>query len=179
MERRRPTRKRGSGSRVEGLLGPGLSRTEPVPAWPARSHRPSHHVAPVISDGGEIEISAQAAALADAGRGAEAVALLDRAMATSTSGRDRFLLELHLAEMCVRLGNDQVALAFLEDLEHQIDGFRLEEWEHRELCARVFATLYHCLKERGAAERLQQVYARLCKLDVRRAMQSGPGPAPR
>ncbi len=96
-------------------------------------------------------------------------------MAAASSGRDRFLLELHLAEICLRLGSDQVALAFLEDLERQVDGFRLEEWEHRELCARVFAALYHCLKAGGAKERLQQVYARLCKLDVRRAMQSGTG----
>jgi len=161
----------------EGLLGPGASRTEPVPAWPAEPApiTPS----PVVADGAQIEVTAQAAALADAGRGAEAVLMLDRAMATATSGRERFLLELHLAEMCVRLGNDQVALAFLEDLERQIDGFRLEEWEHRELCARVFGSLYHCLKARGAGERLQQVYARLCKLDVRRAMQSSPGAAPR
>jgi len=161
----------------EGLVGPDASRSEPVPAWPAELTpvTPS----PVVADGDQIEITAQAAALADAGRGAEAVGLLDRAMATAASGRDRFLLELNLAEMCVRLGSDQVALAFLEDLERQIDGFRLEEWEHRELCARVFGTLYHCLKARGAGERLQQVYARLCKLDVRRAMQSGPGGAPR
>ncbi len=161
----------------EGLLSPEVSRAEPVPAWPAEptSVTPS----PVVAQEAQVEITAQAAALADAGRGAEAVVLLDRAMASATSGRDRFLLELHLAEICLRQGSDQVALAFLEDLERQIDGYRLEEWEHRELCARVFAALYHCLKERGAKERLQQVYARLCKLDVRRAMQSGPAAAPR
>jgi len=159
----------------EGLKGAGAGRAEPVAAWPAG---PTPVAAPpVVADGAQIEIAAQAAALADAGRGAEAVVLLDRAMATAASGRERFLIELQLAEMCLRLGSDQVALAFLEDLERQIDGFRLEEWEHRELCARVFGTLYHCLKARGPGERLQQVYARLCKLDVRRAMQSGPAAA--
>jgi type VI secretion system ImpA/VasJ family protein len=131
----------------EGLLGALASRIEPVPAWPAEP--PPVAPSPVVAQEAQVEITAQAAALADAGRGAEAVVLLDRAMATAASGRDRFLLELNLAEMCVRLGSDQVALAFLEDLERQIDGFRLEEWEHRELCARVFGTLYHCLKSRG------------------------------
>jgi hypothetical protein len=134
---------------------------------------------PAGADGGPIEIAAQAAALADAGRGAEAIDLLERAMAAAASGRERFLHELRLAEMCLRLGSDQVALAFLEDLEHQIDRFRLEEWEDRELCARVVGTLYHCLKARGAGERLQQVHARLCRLDVRRAMLNSPGVAPR
>jgi hypothetical protein len=161
----------------EGLLAPGAGRTEPVPAW--RAEPAPITPSPIVADGAQMEITAQASELADAGRGAEAILLLDRAIATATSGRDRFLIELHLAELCVRLGSDQVALAFLEDLERQIDGFRLEEWEHRELCARVFGTLYHCLKARGAGERLQQVYARLCKLDVRRALQSGPGAAPR
>jgi type VI secretion system protein ImpA len=162
----------------EGLLSADASPAQPSSAWPPQP-------APVVTShpdaAGEtkIEITAEAAALADSGRGADAVLLLERAMAASTSGRDRFLLELHLAEMCLRLGSDQVALAFLEDLESQVDSFRLEEWEHRELCARVFASLFHCLKERGAKERLQQVYARLCKLDVRRAMQSGPGAGPR
>ncbi len=163
----------------EGLLNPEMSRTEPVPALPAEPIAVTPSPSPGVAQEAQVEITAQAAALAEAGRGAEAVALLDRAMASATSGRDRFLLELHLAEICLRQGSDQVAMAFLEDLERQIDGYRLEEWEHRDLCARVFAALYHCLKERGAKERLQQVYARLCKLDVRRALQSGPAAAPR
>ncbi len=161
----------------EALLGLDASRTEPVPAYPAEPAPVTP--CPGIAAEPQVEITAQAAALADSGRGAEAVVLLDRAMATASSGRERFHLELHMAEICLRQGRDQVALAFLEDLERQIDGFRLEEWEHRELSARVFAALYHCLKERGPGERLQQIYARLCKLDVRRAMQSGPGAAPR
>ncbi len=163
----------------EGLKSPDVSRTEPVPAWPAPAEPTAVTPPSVVAQEAQVEITAQAAALADAGRGAEAVVLLDRAMATATSGRDRFLLELHMAEICLHQGSDQVALAFLEDLERQVDGFRLEEWEHRELSARVFAALYHCLKERGPGERLQQVYARLCKLDVRRALQSGPVAGPR
>ena len=133
----------------EGLLGrdrapPNRLRPPGRPSQPPLSRRRSP------CGRGQIEVTAEAAALADSGRGADAVILLERAMAAASSGRDRFLLELHLAEICLRLGSDQVALAFLEDLERQIDGFRLEEWEHRELCARVFATLYHCLKEGGA-----------------------------
>jgi type VI secretion system protein ImpA len=160
----------------EGLLGPDQGAPEPAPAPP----QPALVTPPtIVADQPQIDIKAQAAALVAAGRGADAVALLDAAMASAASGRDRFLLELQLAETCLRLGSESVALAFLEDLERQIDGFRLEEWEHRELCARVFDTLFNCLKERGPAERLQQIHARLCKLDVRRAMQSGTGPARR
>jgi type VI secretion system ImpA/VasJ family protein len=155
----------------EGLVGPEPRPTAPLPAAPAAPTAVTP--APAVADGDAIDICAQATALADSGRGGEAVLLLDRARATAASGRDRFLLELHLAELCLRLGNDSVALAFLEDLERQVDGFRLEEWENRELSARVFGSLYHCLQDRGPAARVREVYARLCKLDVRRAMQSG------
>ena len=158
----------------EGLLKPDGRGTEPVPAWPVESAQPTPAPAVTGDAQGEVNVTARATALAAAGRGAEAVLLLEQAMASATSGRERFLCELHLAETCLRLGNDQVALAFLEDLERQIDGFHLEDWEQRELCARVFGSLYHCLKERGPGDRLQKVYARLCKLDVRRAMQSAP-----
>jgi len=154
-----------------GLLGPDASRTEPAPPRPPETPIPP---LPAADDGAQVETTAQAVALADAGKVEDAVTLLDRAMAAAASGRDRFLLELQLAEICLRLNNDQLALALLEDLERKIDLFRLEEWENRELCARVLGSLYNCLKARGANERLQQVYARLCKLDVRRAFQSGP-----
>jgi type VI secretion system ImpA/VasJ family protein len=156
----------------EGLLGLPASRTEPDP--PPLPDLASTPPSPAGAGGDQIDLTAQAVALADAGRVQEAVTLLDRAMAAATSGRERFLLELHLAEICRRLKNDQLALALLEDLERKIDEFRLEAWENRELCARVFGSLHDCLKARGASERLQQVYARLCKVDIRRAIQSGP-----
>jgi type VI secretion system protein ImpA len=156
----------------EGLLGLPTSRAEPVPPRLADSAPTPPSAA---GDGGdEIDVNAHAVALADAGRVQEAVTLLDRAMAAATSGRERFLLELHLAEISRRLKNDQLAIALLEDLERKIDEFRLEAWENRELCARVFGSLHDCLKARGASERLQQVYARLCKVDIRRAIQNGP-----
>jgi type VI secretion system protein ImpA len=155
----------------EGLVGAGGGRTEPVPAYPVDAAPVT--LAPGVADPAAKDFAAEAAALADAGRGPEAIVLLDRAMATAASGRDRFLIELQLAEVCLRFGRDQVALAFLDDLERQVDGFRLEDWEHRELCARVFGALYHCLKARGPEGRLQQAYARLCKLDIRRALQTG------
>jgi type VI secretion system protein ImpA len=158
---------------LEGLLGPPATRDEPVPS-PLAESAP---IPPSAALAGEdqIDITASAVALADAGQVQEAVALLDRAMAAARSGRERFLLELHLAEICRRFKNDQLALALLEDLERKIDEFRLEAWENRELCARVIGSLYDCLRARGANERLGQVYARLCKLDIRRAIQTGPG----
>jgi type VI secretion system protein ImpA len=157
----------------EGLFG---SANKGATAFPAPTPEPIPPAQPAaVSDETRIDVIAQAAALAESGSGGEAVDLLNRAMGTAASGRDRFLLELALAELCLRLRSDEIALAFLEDLERQIDKFRLEEWEDRELCARVVGNLYQCLKTRGTGERVQQVYSRLCKLDVRRAMHSRPG----
>ena len=117
----------------EGLLGQDATPAQPPPA--AWSSEPAPPVTSPAAPAGEgkIEVTAEAAALADSGRGADAGYLASNGpWPRASSGRDRFLLELHLAEMCLRLGSEQVALAFLEDLERQVDGFRLEEWEHRE-----------------------------------------------
>ena len=56
-------------------------------------------------------------------------------------------------------------------------SIRLEQWEDEQLSARVWGALYRCLRasgaDVGAAERLQQVFTRLCRLDIDQAMMFG------
>jgi type VI secretion system protein ImpA len=112
-----------------------------------------------------------------AGQTPAAIELVRRAMSTASTGRDRFHRKLQLAELCLMANRHHVALPLSEDLARQVDEFRLEEWESEQLCARVWAAFYRCLRGgppgNGAAERLQQVFARLCRLDVNQAMTFG------
>jgi type VI secretion system protein ImpA len=111
------------------------------------------------------------------GRVADALQLLRQAMNVATTGRERFVRKLQLAELCLMVNNHRVALPLSEDLARLVDEFRLEQWEDEQWSARVWAALYRCLRHAGTAngnaERLQQVFTRLCRLDINQAMIYG------
>lgn len=98
--------------------------------------------------------------------------VLAEAVRQARSGRERFLRGLQQAELCLDLGKAALAVPLVEDLSRQVDDHRLEQWEDRALCARVFARLYQCLKGRDD-ERAKAAYRRLCLLDFRQAMAMG------
>jgi type VI secretion system protein ImpA len=116
----------------------------------------------------------EAQALIRGGRVADALQLVRRAMNTATTGRQRFYRKLQLAELCLMVNNHRLALPLSEDLARQVDEFHLEQWEDEAWSARVWATLYRCLRHAGAAngnaERLQSVFTRLCRLDINQAL---------
>jgi type VI secretion system protein ImpA len=138
---------------------------------------PSFEVRSPSSDG-EQEPDAWELALADvrSGRIADGIQRVRRAVASASSGREKFLRKLQLAELCLMVGSHRVALPLLEELARVVDDFRLEQWEDEGLCARVWGALYRCLKAQGTngtSDRLEQVYTRLCRLDIGQAMSYG------
>jgi type VI secretion system protein ImpA len=117
----------------------------------------------------------QAREAVGAGRVAEGLLILQQAMGRAATGRERFLRALQLTELCLMARQDRLALPLAEDLARLIDEFRLEQWESPELIARAWGALYHCLRGTGdgAADRLPPVFARLCRLDISRALRVG------
>ncbi|WZP00779.1 type VI secretion system protein TssA [Isosphaeraceae bacterium EP7] len=115
--------------------------------------------------------------LAQAGRAGEGIQLLRRALNGSSTGRERFVRKLQMAELCLMAGHVRVALPLAEELARQVDDFRLEHWEDERLIARVWAALYRCLKalDPAPSERAQQAFTRLCRLDIDAAMACGDG----
>lgn len=120
------------------------------------------------------DVWTQALELVQGRRINEAIDLIRRALVTASTGRERFQRKLQLAELCLMANRHQVALPLSEDLARLVDEFRLEEWESEQLCARVWAAFYRCLRAVGAgspaAEKLPQVFARLCRLDINQAL---------
>ena len=111
--------------------------------------------------------------LAASGRLADGLQILRRALGAAPTGRERFLRKLQMAELCLRADHPGVALPLLDDLAHQVDEFRLDQWEDEHLIARVWGALYRCLRSSGGAEppeRLSLVHARLCRLDINQAL---------
>jgi type VI secretion system protein ImpA len=156
---------------------PVVAEPAPVVAEPAPPPSPPRHRPDPEGSAAEApppDPGDEARALVEAGRTAEGLQLLRRAMAAAPTGRERFLRQLQLAEACLRIDRPRVALPLLEDLARQVEQFHLEQWEDEALCARAWGALYQCLRpiaaEDGVAARLQQAYSRLCRLDVGKAL---------
>lgn len=100
--------------------------------------------------------------------------LLQGQVATAVGGRDRFLKELQLAELCLEASVHALAYPIFDELARTIETRRLEEWEDRALVARVWKGLVLCcgLLETQiptAGARGKEIQDRLASLD--------PGPA--
>jgi type VI secretion system protein ImpA len=111
----------------------------------------------------------QAVALRQAGKTPEAIALLARAARQARTGRERFLRTLEQAELCLAEKRIEPALPLLEGLAQRVEEFHLEQWEDSALCARVYSTLYRCLRGKDEA-RARAVYNRLCQIDLTEAL---------
>ena len=101
----------------------------------------------------------------------EAMALLQSKHSSAVNREDKFHWRLAKAGMAVEFGKNNVALALLEELKRDIDKYSLDEWKP-ELAAKVF-NLYLSSFNRTQVdiEDINTVYARLCKIDIKQALE--------
>jgi type VI secretion system protein ImpA len=111
---------------------------------------------------------------ARSGRQQEAIEILMREAAVEKSGRGRFHRRLQLAQLCISMGYEHIALPILEQITAEIDTRGLEGWETSTLVAQPFTLLYQCLvKSQAAPEVTQKIYDRICRLDPLQALACG------
>ena len=124
-------------------------------------------------DGRVAETRAQARQLLGQGEAKGAVALFQTQIAATASRRERFLLQLELAQICLDAGHPKVALSQLDALQREIDRFSLEEWEPA-LSLEVLRISWRLLNQlsrdsdQGSSEwagRAEAVYGKICRLD--------------
>lgn len=108
------------------------------------------------------------------GRPEEAIDILAREAAAEQSGRRRFQRRLQLAQLCMSLGHERIAGPILEQLAAELDSRNLETWEAPAMVAQPLVLLFRCLaKLDGGADRRQEVYNRICRLDPSQALACG------
>jgi type VI secretion system protein ImpA len=167
---------------VHGLLEK-KRQTEPDPQAPAGESSQPQSTAPeaVADPAPNSKPSAPSQNLSDpldeanealrAGRAQEALQILNRDLATQSSGRGRFLSKLHLARLCLAAGKDQIAQPLLDDLAAAIDTHKLDEWEERETVASALVTILQASKRIQAdAKEKQKFFERICRLDPGQAL---------
>jgi type VI secretion system protein ImpA len=114
----------------------------------------------------------QAESLVRSGQVDQGLEEMIRLAAAETTGRDRFLRKLLLADACLATKRDRLAKSILEELAEQIDKLQLENWESTELISSVWTRLYQMYKssEPPDHERATKLYQRLCRLDPWQAL---------
>ncbi len=112
----------------------------------------------------------------------EALMLFQAGIARSPQRRLRFLWRLHLAKLCMESGKPQLALPQLMSLDEEVQRFCLEEWEPQ-LSLQVVQHLFLCRRQLSGdlmekppdvVQHLEQLYQRLCRLDVSAALGVEP-----
>jgi type VI secretion system protein VasJ len=132
--------------------------------------------------GARTEKDGVAAAVAEArkllveAKPADAVARLSAAANESADRRQRFCAQLALARMLADMNRPNLATPLLEELERQVDAFKLEEWEPA-LAAEVFENLYETFRKARPkptpedVQRTLQIFGRLCRVSPSAALK--------
>jgi len=118
------------------------------------------------ADSGELAMQAAAA-----GRPQEGIEILSREISRERSGRARFHRKVQLAQLCLSIGREAIALPILNDLAQEIEQRKLDEWEAPDAVAHPLSLLFHCLtKLDGDTEEKRRLYNRICRLDPVQAL---------
>ncbi|HGJ67452.1 TPA: type VI secretion system protein TssA, partial [bacterium] len=130
------------------------------------------------SEGNIDEIVKEAKRIAVGGKLEDGISLLKKHLLTASLGREQFIWKLNIAKLCLDAGNPRLALPQLESLDEEIKKYSLEQWEP-ELATEAVKSLYQCrsklmqdIKQPAPqlAELIDELYARLCRLDVLSAL---------
>ncbi len=99
--------------------------------------------------------------------------LLQQRAAAASSGRERFLRKLDLADFCLLAGQRNLSFPLLDELVRTIDEFHLEQWEDTDLIVRTWSAFVRCCRKERNEERkrrAEEIFDRLCRLDVTKAL---------
>ncbi|WP_324172450.1 type VI secretion system protein TssA [Sulfurimonas sp.] len=101
----------------------------------------------------------------------EAMVLLQSYYSSAVNREDKFHWRLAKATLAVEFGKNNVALALVEELKRDIDKYSLDEW-NPELAAKVFGLYLNSFNRTEVdIEDIHTVYARLCKIDIKQALE--------
>ncbi|KHO64928.1 type VI secretion system protein TssA [Pseudomonas flexibilis] len=98
-----------------------------------------------------------------------AVQWLRTGQQTARGLREQAYWELAQARLCRQAGRHELARALLEALDQDLRTHGLEHWEP-ELALAITRQLHGCYEQQGLRERKEELYRRLCRLDLDAAL---------
>ncbi|GAM09414.1 hypothetical protein OR1_01692 [Geobacter sp. OR-1] len=119
----------------------------------------------------------EAVRMLDSGSIREGLDRLLKAVYSMPSERERNRYRLLIAKLCIRAERHDLARPIVEGLQAVIDELHLERWESPIWIAEVLETLYQCLTSGEPSDddlgRSQELFRRLCAIDVTKAIMYG------
>ena len=108
------------------------------------------------------------------GRIDDGVREMARLASTEANGRARFFRKLLLADVCMRTRREKLAAKILEELNEQVETYKLAQWETSEVAGAVLSRLYRLYakenSETANPEGAVKLYDTLSRLDPWQAM---------
>jgi len=112
----------------------------------------------------------------------DALDLMQNGIDAEPTCKGRFQRRLNLASLCLDAGQPSMARPLLEQLDEEIERFSLDQWEPG-LCLQVWNNLKRCyqelLSQRASngfyQEKVDGLFEKICRLDIRAAMPSSAG----
>ena len=113
---------------------------------------------------------AHALLLSKKGKTEEALIYLDELSVNSRSAEETFLWRLEIVELAVEVGNRNLALALLYDLETSIEEYKIDIWQPY-LAIKVYKKfLKPSINKQLTLEKKEIIYHKLCKISPKEAI---------
>lgn len=110
--------------------------------------------------------------LAKSGQLGRAMEVLRSQSAMDGSGRERFLRQLQVSQLCLSTGNPSIAHPILNDLYAEIERRKLMDWERTSFIVQPLALLLQCIDQTSHDQQQRsQIYNLLCRLEPAMALQ--------
>ena len=102
----------------------------------------------------------------------DAIELLKGQPLREDSGRERFLRQLQISQLCLTTGQFTIAYPILRSLFAEIERRNLVEWEGSNFIVQPLSLLVHCIdKTTHDTEQRTQIYNLLCRLEPVEALK--------
>ncbi len=153
----------------EHVVPPKQPEPEPVSYLPPRREEPGH---PEATTNGAADPFETALQLAREHQFPKAIELLTRHRLPEDSGRERFLRQLRISQLCLATGQFGIAYPILRDLFSEIEQRKLLEWESTSFLVQPLSLLVRCIdKTNQGGEQRTEIYNLLCRLEPAEALK--------
>ena len=146
-------------------------RTEPEPAsyLPANRSEPADAGSATNGAADPLETALQ---LAREQQFPKAFELIARHQLPEDSGRERFLRQLKISQLCMATGQFSIAHPILRDLFSEIGQRKLLEWESAGFLVQPLSLLVRCIDQTNqGGEQRTEIYNLLCRLEPAEALK--------
>jgi type VI secretion system protein ImpA len=142
---------------------------EPVSYVPPRSAEPAPDEA---ATNGAADPFEEALQLAREQQFPKAIELMTQQRLPEDSGRQRFLRQLKISQLCLATGQFSIAYPILRDLFAEIEQRKLLEWESTKFLVQPLSLLVRCIdKTNQGGEKRAEIYNLLCRLEPAEALR--------